>query len=228
MTETMPVETVPPAPAHITTALMQLPPLPAEATPDEVRDFKRAVRRLADRLWAEAHTAGLALGAAAQHGTVGLSDELTARVEEHRGAVSWPTVEHRCGQLAEQVAAGGLGPQVIVGLSRGGLPVATLLAHRLGVPYVTGVGVEFTGPQREHTRTWCMPMTYPTFDRLLIVEDAVDTGRQMAHAVSLWASGGGCAKLATAALYATGRAPHQDFVAVRVNSVPQMPWEVAR
>lgn len=142
-----------------------------------------------------------------------------------RIGVALADVMDACYEVAHAIHSSGWRPDVIVAVARGGLTPAHWLAHLLPVQRVTAIDVGFADKQRTRMHCGAHPEFHePHPARLLVVEDAVDTGRLLAFAASLVDADG--RQVRTAALYRTARSPARvDFVAATVDEVPRMPWE---
>lgn len=135
--------------------------------------------------------------------------------------LGWGDVETLAAVLAGQVRSSGWMPDAIVAVARGGLVPAQLLAHRLGVREVTAVGARFADKARTLLRLYAAP-TWPLGvpRRVLVVEDAVDTGRLLQASAARMPG-----EVQTAALIAVG-AYRPDYLGAAVWSIPRMPWEM--
>lgn len=99
--------------------------------------------------------------------------------------LGWPELEHVVTALANHIKQDGA-PTVIVGVLRGGMVPAVMLAHRLGVRQVRAVGAIRTlteGPRAGKTPP---VLVEPTGlgdlhgEDVLVVEDVIGTGRTVA------------------------------------------------
>lgn len=101
-----------------------------------------------------------------------------------RETLTWETYGHAVQELAEQVAASGFVPDVVLGIARGGLIPAGSLAYALDCKNLFTMNVEFyTGIGT----TLDVPTMLPPFldaselddARVLIVDDVADSGRTL-------------------------------------------------
>ena len=93
--------------------------------------------------------------------------------------LSWYEVEELCTLLAMDIKDKSIVPfSAIVGVARGGLPIATILAHLLSVPRVFSVLVSsYDGTVRMETPVVTADSNIPLGGvRVLIVDDIVDRG----------------------------------------------------
>lgn len=73
-------------------------------------------------------------------------------------------------------------PDVVVGLTRGGLIPAVCLSHRLGVPMVA---INTSSELVVHDVT-SFPNLRSSYSNILVVDDMVDTGKQLKQLFSYW------------------------------------------
>lgn len=70
----------------------------------------------------------------------------------------------------------------IVGIARGGLPIATMLAHKLGVERISTISIQTYGG-REKTRSlkdfYLPTYLFPNEPFVLVVDDILDSGETM-------------------------------------------------
>jgi hypoxanthine phosphoribosyltransferase len=98
--------------------------------------------------------------------------------------MEWDELGSGTRALADQVAADGFEPDIILGISRGGLLVAGALAYALGVKNTFTMSVEFYTGVDERLD---MPMILPPIphlvdlheSRVLIADDVADTGQTL-------------------------------------------------
>ena len=105
-----------------------------------------------------------------------------AAIEQLR--MTWDELGVGSKALAEQVAADGFHPDIILGISRGGLLVAGALAYPLGVKNTFTMSVEFyTGIDERLDMPMLLPPIPDLVDlhesRVLIADDVADTGQTL-------------------------------------------------
>lgn len=134
----------------------------------------------------------------------------------------WSDVERLAATVAQIITSAAWRPDTIVAVARGGLVPAQLIAHRLDVREVATVGARFADAARTEMLIYATPLwADQTPRRVLLVEDAVDTGRLMRAAAA-----GLAGDVRTAALVAVGVwRPH--YLGMATREVPAMPWELA-
>ena len=98
--------------------------------------------------------------------------------------LTWPRYGEAARELTRRVSDDGFGPDIVLGIARGGLVPASSLAYGLGCKNLFAVNVEFyTG---EGT-TLEAPVMLPPFlqpselddARVLVVDDVADTGKTL-------------------------------------------------
>jgi hypoxanthine phosphoribosyltransferase len=130
--------------------------------------------------------------------------------------------------LADQVAADGFAPDIILGISRGGLLVAGALAYALGVKNTFTMSVEFYTGVDERLD---MPMILPPIphlvdlheSRVLIADDVADTGQTLVLVKDFLQ--GKVAEVKIAVLYEKPRSVVQcEYVWSRTDRWIVFPW----
>ncbi|AEM39615.1 phosphoribosyltransferase [Pyrolobus fumarii 1A] len=100
---------------------------------------------------------------------------------------SWSEIEELCMEIAEDVLRDGYKPDIVVGVLRGGIIPAKIVADYIGVKRIATVEVKFyagIGATREEP-----VITQPLIEnvrgqRILLVDDVADTGKTLAHVAS--------------------------------------------
>lgn len=142
--------------------------------------------------------------------------------------VTWEDVHRASMRVAESIESSGSEVEVIVGVLRGGVIPARLIADRLGVEDLGVLEVKFyTGPSERIERPYLrQPLTLDVKGRrVLVVDDVSDTGLTLQVAlesVRLYQP----EKVLTAALYVkpwTRLVP--DFYSERTDKWIVFPWE---
>ncbi|PZQ91868.1 MAG: phosphoribosyltransferase [Leifsonia xyli] len=137
--------------------------------------------------------------------------------DDAREILDWQLFGRASRELAETIAADGFRPDAIVGIARGGLPLAGALGYALDVKMLGSLGVEFyTGVESRLDEPVLLP---PTLDRealagkrILLVDDVADSGRTLALVLQLLEAGGG--EVRTVCLYTkpgTVHEPHYSW-----------------
>jgi len=95
---------------------------------------------------------------------------------------TWEDVERLCEEVADQIRRSGFRPQVIVAVSRGGLPPARIISDILGVEDVASITVRYyksVGETREEPEIICPLNADVVGKKVLIVDDVADTGHSL-------------------------------------------------
>lgn len=109
-----------------------------------------------------------------------MSTDVTAA----REVLSWELFGTACRELAEQIHADGFEPDIVLGIARGGLPIAGGIAYALGTKVVGTLNVEFYTDIEE---TLDEPIVLPPMldltalqgAKVLVVDDVADSGRTL-------------------------------------------------
>ena len=99
--------------------------------------------------------------------------------------MAWDELGAGARSLAEQVAAGGYRPDIVMGIARGGLLVAGAVAYALGLKNTFTMNVEFyTGVDERLELPRILPPVPDLVDlgeaSVLIADDVADTGQTIA------------------------------------------------
>ena len=101
-----------------------------------------------------------------------------------REQMTWDELGAGTRTLAEQVAADGWHPDIVLGIARGGLLVGGAIAYALGVKNTFTVNVEFyTGVDERLEMPMILPPVPNLVDlaeaRVLVADDVADTGQTL-------------------------------------------------
>ena len=94
----------------------------------------------------------------------------------------WDDIERLCEVVADKIRHSGFRPEVIVAVSRGGLPPARILSDMLGVNDVASVSVRYyrrPGEREEKPVITCPLNADVRGKKVLIVDDVADTGHSL-------------------------------------------------
>ncbi|MGI5150746.1 phosphoribosyltransferase [Plantactinospora sp. CA-294935] len=138
--------------------------------------------------------------------------------------LTWPNVETLNAALAAGIRAANLRVNHIVAISRGGFVPARLLATALGVRRLSSIGVSYEDAGRMTPTMWAPPAGLLAADRVLLVEDAIESGRSAMYAAEQIRPR--VEALFTAAyLRRPDSIAHLDFVVEVSAQLPRFPWE---
>ncbi|HWO67766.1 MAG TPA: phosphoribosyltransferase family protein [Umezawaea sp.] len=146
--------------------------------------------------------------------------------------LGWQDAGRAIDVLAEEVRAVGFRPAVIVGIARGGLPVAVALSNLLGVEDFRILGIPRNSTNSRYSERADAVLTYVVPERplegadVLVVDDIMGDGGTMALATET-VLGLGAGSVRTAVLVRNaGAAGSADHVAIEVDDWTVFPWEV--
>jgi uncharacterized protein len=149
-------------------------------------------------------------------------------VSDEREVMSWDDLGLGARALAGAVHDDGWVPDLVLGISRGGLLVAGALAYALGVKNTATISVEFyTGVDERLELPMLLPPVPDLIDlskeRVLIADDVADTGATLELVRDFCAGIVGEARVAV--LYEKSRSTIQsDYVWRRTDAWITFPW----
>lgn len=147
--------------------------------------------------------------------------------------LSWDDISSACTRLAEEVA-GGSAPDVVVGIARGGLVPAVMIAHLLGLRDLRNVsltrtaGDEINAPKRPVAACGSDSLGDLRGRSVLLIDDVAGSGETIEAAAAL-VSSLSPARLRTAVCVVNdsnwrgGQLP--DHIAIRSRRWVIFPWE---
>lgn len=132
--------------------------------------------------------------------------------------MNWAELDQEIRQLAQKIAEK---PDIIVGVVRGGLVPARLLAARLNVKDMYAVTVKKVGDSRKVTSEISEEIEGK---HILLVEDILETGKSLVVAKEYLESKGASVK--TACLYTMQQTEIvPDYFLNQISEVQKFPWE---
>lgn len=146
----------------------------------------------------------------------------------HREILTWERFGTAVRELAARVADSGFAPDLVLGIARGGLPIAGGVAYALGAKVVGTLNVEFyTGVDARLDDPVVLP---PLLDldavagaRVLIVDDVADSGRTLELVLRLLSPL--VAEARTAVLYdKPASIVRPDYCWARTDAWIEFPW----
>ena len=105
-------------------------------------------------------------------------------------SLDFDEVKIQAQQLAEAIRRSGFNPTYIVGLARGGWIPARLLSDCLGVKKLLSFGVTYADSTRSQLTAYSLPEPFPKADKVLLVEDCLESGKSLELAVELFRAEG--------------------------------------
>lgn len=142
--------------------------------------------------------------------------------------MTWDDLGTGARALAETVVADGYAPDLVLGVSRGGLLVAGALAYALGIKNTATMSVEFyTGVDQRLELPMLLPPVPDLVDlatkRILIADDVADTGATLELVRDFCA--GSVAEARVAVLYEKSRSTvTPEYVWRRTDEWITFPW----
>ena len=142
--------------------------------------------------------------------------------------MTWDDVGRAVRDLAERIHEDGFGPDAVLALARGGLPLAGALAYALGVKNMATLNVEFyTGVDERLDEPLLLPpvpdLGLLRANTLLVIDDVADTGRTLALARQFCAQH--VTEVRTAVLYEKPQSVvNCDYVWRRTDRWIDFPW----
>jgi hypothetical protein len=139
--------------------------------------------------------------------------------------ISWEATIEYCEQLARKTR--GFEPQIIVGLSRGGLVLTRIMSDILSVERVGIIGMSFyRGTKRLERPEIFQELSMDVRGmRILLVDDVADSGRSLLAAKEyLEKKGAGEIRIATIH-YKPGSAFRPDYYMMTTTAWVAYPWE---
>jgi len=137
--------------------------------------------------------------------------------------ISWKEVDVALQKLAKQVSRD-FGPDVILGVARGGLVPAVRLSHLLGGEFRT-IHVQYYKGRRPLARPELISDSGPLKGKVLVVDDVADTGESLKFVVDRLVKKGAKVKVATIA-YKPCSKFKPDYFAFKTEKWIIFPWEV--
>ena len=150
---------------------------------------------------------------------------------DERERLSWEAFGGAADDLALQVHRDGYRPDLILGIARGGLPVAGALGYALDVKNLWTMNVEYyTGVDERLDVPLILPPVPDLVDlesaRILIADDVADTGHTLASVKEFCA--GKVAEVRCAVLYEKPRSVVEcEYVWRRTSLWIEFPWSSA-
>lgn len=125
--------------------------------------------------------------------------------------MSWDYLDHACNDIIDQILISGLMPKRVVGLTRGGLPPAVIISHKLEVPMSALDWQTRDGTVQERLKLESILEDLEDGDRLIIVDDIADSGRTFAQIKAAIPAAHQSKVLFAAVVYKTSSVVEPDF-----------------
>jgi hypothetical protein len=139
--------------------------------------------------------------------------------------LDWNQMLEEVKRLAREIHSSHFCPNFLVAVARGGWIPTRLLSDFLQVSKIASIGICYEDAKRTQSRLYSFPEPISTSDRILLVEDMVETGASIFEAERLLTMR--TATVKTASLYYTEntlRPP--DFSLAKLTQRIHFPWEL--
>lgn len=128
--------------------------------------------------------------------------------------------------LARQIKASELEFSAILGIARGGLALAQFLSHLLGVRACLSLSsISYGEKQKIHGPRLAFIPALDSFERVLIVDDIIDSGESMKLILETLKSRFECDFVTAALFYKETACCKPDFFINATNEWIKFPWE---
>ncbi len=158
--------------------------------------------------------------------SIGRREELKAnrRRKLTTTAISW----HKCcllvAELADKIRTRGGHHDIIVAVARGGLVPARLLSYHLEILKVTSIGILPSKDDSHAYDLYSFPELSPNLNRILLVEDILESGGTLNHAEEVLRQAG--YQVTTASLYYHSDSKVEPDISLGANDQKILfPWE---
>jgi uncharacterized protein len=139
-------------------------------------------------------------------------------------SLTWEDINAITDQLAQKILDSAYQSNLIVAVARGGFIPARLLSSRLQIQRMSSIGITYQGSDRTTRIIYSVPTPIGNSDRILLVEDALETARSLSDAYEVLAQD--AAEVRTAAYYyRPDSIVSPDFSLGMKSSIPKFPWE---
>lgn len=114
------------------------------------------------------------------------------RYAERSEALRWEDIEQAVRYLVHVMGYNFYKPELIIGISRGGLIPAVMLSHKLNVPVVEAARIQLRDEDPEsnanhyRTNTWNLAGDHFNRQQVLVVDDLWDSGATMKVVGKMW------------------------------------------
>lgn len=138
--------------------------------------------------------------------------------------LTWQQVGEMTDALCADIRQTGFRPNYIIAIARGGFVPARLIAGRLSVKRMGSVGISYLDASRTRREVYGRPVPVKTSDRILIVEDAIESGNSMCDAAGLLLPEAGEVKTSCYFMMPSS-VMMPDYVLETRETLPAFPWD---
>jgi hypoxanthine phosphoribosyltransferase len=140
------------------------------------------------------------------------------------GKLSLGHIKHSIALLGETIRRGGFSPTLLVAVARGGWVPVRLFSNVLGTKEIVSIGIKYGDQKRSDLVTYSIPHPFPRNERVLVVEDHLESGRSLKFAKQVFEENNN--EVRTAALYVSDQSIFvPDYFCAQVTKTPHFPWE---
>lgn len=138
--------------------------------------------------------------------------------------LTWDEVRALADELSSLIRQSDVRFNLIVAVARGGFVPARLLSDGIAVKRLSSIGITYVDSSRSRREVYAAPDPVEGEDRILLVEDTLESGRSLVEARDVLTSKG--AQVWTAAFYyRSNSVVKPDFTLGIMDAIPKFPWE---
>jgi hypoxanthine phosphoribosyltransferase len=157
------------------------------------------------------------------HQSIGWIDRRYRRKRTYM--VNWAQVTEMTQKLSQQIVDSGYSVNYVIAVARGGFVPARLLSGLLGVKRLGSVGIAYDGPERSSRMVYGCSTPISREDRIILVEDALESGRSLDEARQLLVRDTEFVRT-VCYFYRPTSVVKPDFSLGAQNRIPVFPWEL--
>jgi len=138
--------------------------------------------------------------------------------------LTWHAVLKLSDQLAAKIEDSGIEFDVLIGLARGGWVPTRLLSERLNVKRIASIGISYEDEERTKLTAYSMPSPIEKGQKILLIEDRLESGKSLKKATEIFKSQG--ADIKTACFFTSADSViRPDYILEETDNQIIFPWE---